>query len=66
MHTATAQVSTFNAHRHIELLGLEDSILVRECVRSVHHAHRRSHVLVGVFLLVTAIFIQEDLKETRR
>ena len=66
VHTATAQVSTFNAHRHIELLGLEDSILVYECVRFVHHAHRCSRVLVGVFLLVTAIFVQEDLKETRR
>lgn len=53
-------------HRHIELLGQEDSILVHECVRFVHHAHRCSRVLVGVFLLVTAIFIQEDLKETRR
>ena len=51
-------------HRHIELLGQEDSILVRKCVRSVHHAHRRSHVLVGFFLLVTAIFAQVDLKES--
>ncbi len=51
-------------HRHIELLGQEDSILVRECVRFVHHAHRRSHVLVGFFLLVTAIFAQVDLKES--
>ena len=51
-------------HRHIELLGQEDSILVRECVRFVHHAHRCSHVLVGVFLLVTAIFVQDDLKES--
>ena len=68
MHTATAQVSTFNAHRHVTVTS---NSLVRKiafwyasaCVLSTMPT-AVAMSLWGVFLLVTAIFAQEDLKES--